>query len=511
MRNLFQKSKKETQQSWSLDDVVLELSGTDNDGISGRFPVSVRDTCESAIVFGEPGSGKSSGVLATLLKAYFMKGYGAVILTVKPTDRQFYEDIINKAGRGNDLVIFNEESGLKIDPFEYELSRLSRGGGKLESLVELMDTLDSLNNSGGAGVEDQGFWQNSKKMLALSAYSLLHLSGEKISIENLKEIVVTANESEGIINQFRNHQNDLLDQGIPESEKLDIINEIEDMMDRNYLIRCIMKADDISFGNSDLRRVFKISSEYFLRLFIELGDKTRSSVIQHMLGQLSELNGSVINQCFTGGISDELRPEKTYTEGKIIILDFPVLSYGNVGKLAQGLYRLIFSQEILRRECDYSDAHRPVALIMDEVQLSLFPSFESGFVNVSRASRVSIVALTQNINSIRSVMGNSNPDIKAKNLLACYGMTILCSNSCADTNSFGSSKIGKTATDKTSKSTSRDSTTISKSSEDQYQVKPIEFMRLKRGGASKTVEAFVVKAGKTDWRGSNYIRAVFPQ
>lgn len=514
MKKIFDVLRNTQTQSWSLDQIVTKISGTDHQGISGEFPFTIGDSCEGVLTLGEPGSGKTSAIARAFIMDYLKAQYGMVYIAVKPTDRDWFESLVRKAGRESDLVIFNENSGLKFDPLLYEMERNSRGGGQVNSIVETIELLDSLVNPSGSGIEDAGFWKNSKQRLTNAGCTLLFLSGEDINIENLKELVMLANESEGIINQYKDLDAVLHDITIPEKEKRIALDEMAELMERNFLIKCIMHADDNTYEMEEEHGEFKTASEYFLRQWNRIADKTRSSVIETLLGQMEQLNGRILKRCFTGGISDEIRPEKTI-EGKIICVDFSSQNLGLAGKLAAGYYRITWAKEMLRRKCPPSSStDRPVALIVDEYHASMFPEFDPSFQNTARSARVATLALTQGVNAIKMSLGNSNVEYKAKNLMSCFTTSIFASNSCSDTNKYSSEKIMETPQEKKSKSVTSGSKTENTSEEYVPQVRPIEFTKLRRGSKAHDmkVDAFVVKAGKwRDWRGGNFIRATFSQ
>lgn len=514
MKNIIDFLQKPQTKSWSLDQIVLKISGMDHQGVSGEFPFTIGDSCEGVLALGEPGSGKTSAIARSFILAYLKAQYGMVYIAVKPTDRMWFEDLVRNSGRQDDLIIFNEHSGLKFDPLLYEMERNSRGGGQINSIVETIELLDSLINPAGAGVEDEGFWKNSKQRLTNAACNLLFHANQVVNIENLKELVVLANESEGIINQYKDLEALLHDLTVPEKEKQLALDEMADLMDRNFLIKCIMHADDNTYETQEERGEFRSASEYFLRQWGRIADKTRSSVIETLLGQMEQLNGRILKRCFTGGISEEIRPEKTI-EGKIICVDFSSQNLGLTGKLSAGYYRITWAKEMLRREClPSSKTDRPVALIVDEYHASMFPEFDPSFQNTARSARVATLALTQGVNAIKMSLGTSNVEYKAKNIMNCFTTSIFASNSCFDTNRFASEKIMETPQEKTSKSITGGAKTENTSEEYAPQVRPIEFTRLRRGSKAHDmkVDAFTVKAGKwKQWRGGNFIRATFEQ
>jgi hypothetical protein len=66
----------------------------------------LRDACEGVQIFGATGSGKTSGSGQSLAKAYLRAGYGGLVLTVKPDERQLWERYCRDTGKEDSLVIF---------------------------------------------------------------------------------------------------------------------------------------------------------------------------------------------------------------------------------------------------------------------------------------------------------------------------------------------------------------------------------------------------------------------
>lgn len=511
---LFKKQIEKVATVWDLDDVVYQFNAVDAQGIVGQYPFRIRDSVEGIVGFGDPGGGKSSAIIRELLLAYLKAGYGGILTTIKPEDTKHLKDLIEETGRGNDLVIFSDESNLVFDPLLYELERQSKGGGKLENLVKLIDRLDALVNKGGTGVEDAGFWLNAKYRCTTNACYLLKLSGEKINIENIKELILSASESNHVIEKYLDLQSFILDASTTPEEAEGAIREILELMDRNYLINCVELSDSYIKAQGQFSKEYIKAKGYFFRQFKNMGERTKSSVLESLMGQVDRLESGLLDQHFNGKVSDELRPEKTYSEGKIILLDFPISLYDDVGKLAQGYYRMSWMNEMLRRKTDLSPEHRPVFMYIDEFHMSLFSEFEHKFQSLSRSARVATLAMTQNLNAIYVAMGSKNPESKAKNLLGNYTTTIFASNMDADTNEYASKKILKDR--KLKVSSNRTDKTKSETSTYEYvpQVWPIEFTRLKRGGKQNgyICEAYVTKAGKViDWKGSNFLKASFEQ
>lgn len=110
----------------------------------------LRDAVTNVLTFGATGSGKTSGVLRTLLQAYLRAGYGGLILTTKPGDYDEVRQWAKETGRLDDLIRFAPDEKHRFSFLTYESRRPGRGSGQTESLVKLFTTLsESIERGGG--------------------------------------------------------------------------------------------------------------------------------------------------------------------------------------------------------------------------------------------------------------------------------------------------------------------------------------------------------------------------
>ena len=121
--------------------------------INGRDTFTVGDACQGIQVFGSTGSGKSSAVVATIIRSYLSAGFGGLLLTTKPTDRDDYTRWCQETGRFDDLVIFSPTSDLRFNPIDAELRRQDAGAGLSENIVALLENITNIGerNQGQGG------------------------------------------------------------------------------------------------------------------------------------------------------------------------------------------------------------------------------------------------------------------------------------------------------------------------------------------------------------------------
>lgn len=152
--------------------------------------------------------------------------------------------------------------------------------------------------------------------------------------------------------------------------------------------------------------------------------------------------------------------------GKIIIVNLPVKTYGEVGRLAQTLYKIAWTRTADRRSglfgfstsgqtetTDQTGAtlQSPAFLFADESQYFV-TSEDMLFQQTARSSRVATVYLTQNLGNYRAVLGK-NGEATMYSLLGNLQTKIFHTNGDPATNKFAEETFGKEWTPILSKST----------------------------------------------------------
>ncbi len=485
-------------------------------------PLIVEDLCRGAFASGGTGSGKSSGFARWLILLFLKMNIGGLVLCAKPDERKVWEELAEKTGRSDDLVILDEKSGLEFNFLEYEMSRKSRGGGEVSTITNLLMIAQDLYNNfsaggGSGGDQEGGFWIRGLRRLINRLVSLLRLAGEPITIENLREALVSALTPDKVrfFEELLQEQRAArLDLDNPNTlEKLKIINrKMDQFLAQNYCANCLVKANQNLNSHSSSyakdKRSFHLVYTYFTKEYPNLSPKTQSTFNEFFLGIAEVFLEGILRETFSKGISSEVRPERTYQEGKIIILDFSVKEYLLAGVFAQGLYKYMFQQALERRRPKEEENPQPVFLFVDESQLFMLET-DATFQTTARSSLVMTVYLTQSINNYYFTIGGHAAEAKAKSLLSNLALKVFHANSCFDTNEFASQVIGKDY---------RNSHTISESGgsfskEFQYQILPKEFSMLRTGGWRNDflVDAIVNLTGRVWSTKENFLKPTFKQ
>ena len=453
--------------------------------------LTIRNVVQGTAIFGEIGSGKSSGSGFALAQAMLAQDFGFLILTAKPDERSTWERYAAQAGRSQDVVVFSPENKWRFNFLDYEMRRSGTGGGLTENVVNLflavMEIADRSRGSGG-----DAFWKDTLKQLLRSTIDLISLSGEPLSLMTIYQVILSAPNS---LRDVRNNE----------------------WRKKSLCAQLIQKGNEKRKDMDAMReRDFQITCRYFLSSFAGLNSKTKS-IIQTSFSALADtfLRG-VLGELFC--TTTNIVPEVTYKNGAILIIDLPVKQYDQLGVLSQVLFKYIFQHALERR--DTNKYPRIVGVWADEAQL-FCAKYDREFTSTSRSSRVANVYLSQTISGYYASLGGGDlGKAESDSLLANFANRIFHANGCNITNNYAADLCGKSWQYRDSFSFSENSNgqggsqSTSKNESLEHEVLPSDFMRLRTGGTdnAKCVDAIICKSGGV-WNanGKNWLKTTFKQ
>jgi hypothetical protein len=299
---------------------------------------TLQDSYCGTLATAQTGGGKTTGPLATMFLAMLRAGFGGVVLLVKD-DRRFWEDLCTRAGRIRDVIVFSAAERWRMNVLDHELSRQGRGAGMTENMVNLfmttMEVADRNSKKGGGGDSDP-YWQLACRQLLRNLTDLAAMSLGKINVRDFYRIVMSAPDS---IKEARSPQ----------------------WAAESFCAQCLRRAAQEC--PSSRRRDLDIVSDYFLSEFPKISPKTRGTIVSTFSVMADSLQRGILSELFCG--ETNITPEATES-GKIILVDMPVMEYGAVGALANGLWKYAFQRAIEKR--DVRKSPRPVFLMVDEAQ-----------------------------------------------------------------------------------------------------------------------------------------------
>ncbi|MEL6659545.1 MAG: TraM recognition domain-containing protein [Bacteroidota bacterium] len=465
---------------------------------------TVRDAVRGVQIFGGIGSGKTSGSGRALAMAFLRSGFGGIILTGKVDETKLWIEYAKKTGRSKDLLVFSENSKYRFNPLEYELTREGEGAGQTENIVALFTSLAKMGNrlsGSGGGSGDDPFWDMALQRCIKAAVDLLKLSKQDITVANMARLIREAPTGENYLYQYYELSR-LANEGNEEAYQ-----ELNKWAQQSFAVHCMVWAESYELKGQDLK-AFEVVSSYFLSDFATLAEKTRSSIAEYFYAFANPFRSGLLAEFFAGGTTKDILPEVTF-KGKIIILDFPVKKYLQLGIYAQAIYKRIWQQAVEVRDVKRNPV--PVFMWVDEAQYFLNEE-DMMFQTTARSSKACTVMLSQNISNYYATIGGKNPKERVNSLLGNLATKIFHANNDYVTNEWAANTIGKTFQSRTSSSVGKyDSVSVSESLN--YQVEPQEFTVLLSGSVINDfdVEGVVTVAGKKWSNGKNFIKVAFNQ
>lgn len=445
---------------WPLELPLLPL------GNGEQFTLD--DSFRGSAVLGATGSGKTSTICHELALAFLKNGFGGIVPSVKD-ERERWKMLARAAGREDDLIIVDERCEYTLNPFEYEMARTGRGGGSVINVSSLLSTLVSCKTRGTgdrkATRENEGYWENASQELLRAVISLLHLAGAPASLDLISEVIHSAPRS---------------------------LDEVASLHWRTSSRCCaLMHQADQAADTAAKQRELVLVLEYFLKSFPTMPDATRGSVVSTYTATADVLRHGLMHELLGKGTT--LDPRVT-EEGKVILVDLPILQFGVQGLLANAIFLYCWKRSIERR--DVRRSPRPNFFFSDEFH-HLCVADDSLFFSTCRSSRVACVVASQGVANYRVALGGGEigretTDAMLNNL--CHKW-FMC-NSCPASNAYASSLCGEHRDVMFNESESHalnewpvelfgsgdGQTTRGYSESVQPEVRPEEFQRLRTGG-----------------------------
>jgi type IV secretory pathway TraG/TraD family ATPase VirD4 len=498
--------------NFSPDKVLIQIPG-------GVWKVD--DAMKGVAIFGGTGSGKTSGSGRTLALKYLAEGWGGLVLCVKTDEAELWQKYCKEAGRENDVIIFrngevHQEGRFKgqkmvFNPIDYEMKRTGKGAAEAQNITNIFMNIYRMGNriSGGGDNREERFWDVALKRCINRVVEILMLAGEDLSMSNMRDVLTTCAE----LQEKDGYSVEQIFKVALEEMKA---GNDDFFYNDNYCFQCLLSAgQNVPPDDPARSQSLSLVKSYFLREFGSMGGRVRSTITESFMGLAEPFLSGLLFRHFAGATN--LFPEITFTEQKIIILDFSVKEYLDAGIIAQSIYKMMFQQAVERRDTEKYPV--PVFLWADEAQMFVNP-YDQIFLTTARSKRVATVFLTQNIPNYLVVMGSgaeSKP--KVDSLLGNLSTKIFHTNMDAETNEYASRLIGNALLPASSTGRQRGQFSVSESRSEgisfvvQPQIFPREFITLKSGGAENgfKVEAVLVVSGHAWEDGSNYNTITFTQ
>lgn len=468
---------------------------------------TIRDAVEGVQIFGGIGSGKTSGSGRMLALKYLEAGFGGLVLTVKPDEKEMWEDYCKLAGRTDDLLIIEPGSGHFFNFLEYE----SKDDGITENIVELLKTVIRASEEKSSGSKADPFWENALDMLIYNVIDLCRLAYGSVSIRRMYEIVQslpqksnagpTSNESSEFWTAVQLASSKAKQAALKWEQKQSTEKLLE--MEKEGSSRSVLT------DSCEEVRIFDQIDQFFLKSYINLAEKTRSVIDFSFSNFLFRLLQNPIYNLFCQNPST-FTPDDS-RKGKIILINLPVKKYHKIGRDSQVMFKYIWQRAMEKSD----DKNRPVFLWADEAQ-NFLHEHDPDFQATARSSRVATVYISQNLPNYLANMGGAKAREKVNSFLGTLNTKFFHANADIETNRYAAELIGDTTWEEmSSTSTMAGQLSISrtKSQTIDRAVRPEHFVSLKTGGDQNQhlVEAVMHIQGMPLRGNSNQIKIKFDQ
>lgn len=448
-------------------------------------PWTIGNSVEGLQIFGGIGSGKTSGSGRYFALKYLSKGYGGLVLTVKPDEKDEWVKYCKIANRENDLIIVEPNGTNYFNFLNYESSKGTHQS-YTDNILQVLKTVIRASEEKASGKSDDPFWETALDMLITNTIDLCLLSYEKVTVDLLYKISRSASSTKFL--QYTSDDNPStfndFDKAIywarhNTAKKIDDWAEdygsikVEAMTDEEYNAAIQQSVPEA--------RVFKLVKEFFLETYAELSEKTRSIVDFSFTGFLFRLLKDPVYSLFCNKPST-FTPEDCLN-GKIIIINLPVKIYHKVGRDIQIMFKYIWQRAMEKR--NIKENGRPVFLWADEAQ-NFLHEYDPDYQATARSSRIATVYISQNLPNYHANMGGAKSEYKVKSFLGTLATKIFHANADIETNKYASELIGEDYLEMPSESKNITDGKISITETTSYNltklVPPEEFHTLSTGG-----------------------------
>ena len=333
---------------------------------------------EGSIHLGASGSGKTSGGVRLQAAAVMRAGYGVLFQTTTPADVEMCRNLARESGRENSVVRIGPGSGLGFNILRYEMMAALGQGAKGDLAGNVATLFTSASELAKPRRESSGsddIWRQAVENMVRHAVTVAYRATGDLRLEDIVGIVKTAPQS---------------------------LSQAKDptWCRESICAQMIETARQRSTGERNV----SLAATYFLSEFPLYPPDTRNSVLfTFSSGSADLFQREPLHSMFFAGT--DYTPD-ILQDGAVLLCEFPVNQYREIGRIATGLLRSSCQRMLDRRATHPSK--RPVAIIWDESQKTLLRS-DVIFQETARTARCSTIASTQHVPALQDAVG---PDLK---------------------------------------------------------------------------------------------------
>lgn len=369
---------------------------------------------EGIMIFGATGSGKTSGSGRTLRQIFLRRGYGFVVLCVKPGEADDWVADATRAGRAADVIRFGHGQPWRFNPLAYSAAIPGGSGRDPFNLASLIDRICEFAEMGDVQFNggENAYFQRAKKEEITRLVVPLFAAWGDLSVDRILEFIASA---PTMVDQIAD----------PEWRK------------RSFCYQTLVKAvEDPAMPGLEPHDV-RAFATYWLKFMPTLDPKTRSNITSTLTSALLPFTGGLLRELFC--TTTNVVPEMT-REGAILIIDLPVKVYREAGIVGNLIWKYL-AQLMLERTADDPNA-RPVVLWADESQC-LTGKYDAEFQSTARSSKAITVNITQNLPGYYAMLPARDARAATDALLGNFQTKIFHQNTDPTTNQYAAELIGK--------------------------------------------------------------------
>ena len=383
--------------------------------ILDRMGIDFHSLFAGGILFiGQTGSGKSSAMRPLIRE--LLPFVACIYACVKADEIAAAAQRFAQAGRTPHFL-----SKIKCNVLAYLLA--APGGSPME-VARYFDRLNQiLNASKGGGDGDSSFWDNLFNRTMIFAITIVAYGKRDLSDTSKLITTATLNDIQEFVAQAPNSVSFYQAENYEQTE-----------------IGKLLRQASSNAKSNDERRMVSQAIAFWVKEWTALSEKAVSAASTQISGILSPLLMPPFFDVFSSEESN-FTPDDIVYGGKSLILDWPVLVWGDSGKLAQNLCLQMTRACLLRRGQQYP----PVLFVQDECQLLLCPDYDCEFFTVSRSAGAITILATQSLSVLTTTFGG---DMRAKeqctSIINCMGThVVLGTNDAEGTAKFYSTLWGE--------------------------------------------------------------------
>ena len=335
------------QPTWDLDTVLFKF-GSD-------APFTIRHSNAGVIVFGQSGSGKTSGIGKLIQSKYLEHGFGVLVLCVKPEEGSAWVNYAKDAGREKDVIRITTDPNCpyRFDFLAYSMNQ--PGSTTLAEVLMIQNVAEVLRRKEGGGGSNDAFWSASANRLLKNAIDLYKLSYQRGS--ELKALGHLPPDE--WLPPYKPTLLFILELITSAVTDVKAFNS-QSVIDRSLNAKCLLLAEKVakfhakspSKTSAGLVNTFNLTANFWRNEWAKDGagdSRLRDNIIAFAQSTIEPLEKGEVASLFQRALVvdpedgcekylDTVIPDMV-DEGKIIIVDIPTKQYAQAGQLAGAIWK----------------------------------------------------------------------------------------------------------------------------------------------------------------------------